>query len=661
MQIVLSTLSLAGVGGSETYVATAADHLQRLGHDVWLHSLEYGRGSDLAEQLGVRLAHDLPADPDVLIVQDGVVACTLAGVYPRVPQVFVAHSDLYDLQLPPQLPELTAVVVALYDRVERRIRALGLKHEVIRLTQPVDVERYKPLVPLRERPRVALAFGNYVRGERLGVLRRACERAGLELRHVGLHAAPAAESAGECPAGSGIASAGARRVAAALRRRLRSERVPQPAAAPPQPAHLLNGADIVFGKARVIHEAMACGRAAYVFDHNGGEGWVTAENYSSLVADNFGGQSHPALIDEDRLVRDLEQYDRGMGIVNRDLAVAHHGATKHAAALVEVLERVAPRPSPPPGPLDELARTIRLLYRAEARAFGLSAETERLGSRLHALEEELARARGHAATAMHIGSEGRMNRSRLRSARSSTNGAHATLRPSTAGPNLWLGDDVVLGERVQIGVNVVIYPGVVIGDGVTVQDGVVLGKAAVVAPHSAAPRDAATELVVGADACICTGAVVFAGAAIGPGAIVGDQAHVREGASIGAGTVIGRGSALGARTTVGERVRIQTNVWLTSWSTVEDDVFVGPGTVTMNDDTMARLPAGASLDPPRLRRACRIGGGVLLTPGVEVGEEAFVGAGAVVTTDVPARAFVLGVPARVNGSVPDDQLLERWR
>jgi UDP-2-acetamido-3-amino-2,3-dideoxy-glucuronate N-acetyltransferase len=63
----------------------------------------------------------------------------------------------------------------------------------------------------------------------------------------------------------------------------------------------------------------------------------------------------------------------------------------------------------------------------------------------------------------------------------------------------------------------------------------------------------------------------------------------------------------------------------------------------------------------RLRRACRVGGGAVLCPGVEVGEEAFVAAGAVVTRDVPARAFVMGVPARAVREVSDTDLVERWR
>jgi UDP-2-acetamido-3-amino-2,3-dideoxy-glucuronate N-acetyltransferase len=90
---------------------------------------------------------------------------------------------------------------------------------------------------------------------------------------------------------------------------------------------------------------------------------------------------------------------------------------------------------------------------------------------------------------------------------------------------------------------------------------------------------------------------------------------------------------------------------------VEDDVFVAPAVVLTNDPTAGRRRAGQELRGAMLRRGCRIGAGAVLLPGVEVGEEAFVAAGAVVTADVPARAVVMGVPARAVREVPEEELL----
>ena len=124
---------------------------------------------------------------------------------------------------------------------------------------------------------------------------------------------------------------------------------------------------------------------------------------------------------------------------------------------------------------------------------------------------------------------------------------------------------------------------------------------------------------------------------------------------------MGRGSAIEYGAQVGARVLIQTNVYVTADSLVEDDVFLGPCVLTSNDDTMGSHPRGEGLRGPVLRRACRVGAGAVLVPGVEIGEEAYVAAGAVVTADVPARAVVMGVPARAVREVGDQDLLERWR
>jgi UDP-2-acetamido-3-amino-2,3-dideoxy-glucuronate N-acetyltransferase len=230
-------------------------------------------------------------------------------------------------------------------------------------------------------------------------------------------------------------------------------------------------------------------------------------------------------------------------------------------------------------------------------------------------------------------------------------------------PGLVLGEDVVIGDGVRFGAHVVVHGGTVIGDGCLIEDHAVLGKRPRLARGSSAQGEVG-YLEIGERVTVCSGAVVFAGASIAAEAILGDQSYVRERSTVGAGSVIGRGSVVDNDVIVGARVKVQTNVYLTAFTTIEDDAFVGPGATTTNDDTMARHGGGQDSESPLcgaiLRRACRVGGGVVLTPGVEIGEEAFVAAGAVVTRDVGARDVVMGVPARLVRRVGDEDLIERF-
>ncbi len=230
----------------------------------------------------------------------------------------------------------------------------------------------------------------------------------------------------------------------------------------------------------------------------------------------------------------------------------------------------------------------------------------------------------------------------------------------THAPGLVLAPTASIGREVVFGAHVVIHDGVVIGHGCTIQDGAVLGKPPSLSRRSTASREDLDELVLEDGVVICSHAIVFAGSRIGARTIVGDQAYVRERTTIAPDSVVGRASGVDNDVSIGARVRIQSQAYVTAYSVVEDDVFFGPCAMTTNDDTMARLPQGAPMRGATLRRACRIGGGAVLLPGVEIGEEAFVAAGAVVTSDVPARKVVMGVPARVVREVPEDDLLERW-
>jgi hypothetical protein len=373
MRLALTIHSLAGLGGTETYVSTIGDALQRNGHEVWVYSPELGKGSELAEELGLRVvtrADALPDDLDAAIPQDAPATLEVLAVYPDLPQVFVSHTELFDVGLPPQVLGAVAAAVTLYQRAHSRVEAQSVEVPLERLRQPVDIERFKPFGPLPKSARKAISFGNYMSGDRAQVVERACELAGIEFAHAG--------------AGAGVLDL--------------------------RPEYVLNDADIIFGKAKIIHEAMGCGRAAYVLDHNGAEGWVTAENYEELVADNFGGRSNPRPFDAESLAADLRNYDSSMGLVNRDLIVAHHDAIEHAAALTEIVRRHAGASGPKPDPANafELARLTRVAWKHQSESFQLRRQLEAkslvMGDavwRAEVAEEQLAAERERQSAEYH--------------------------------------------------------------------------------------------------------------------------------------------------------------------------------------------------------------------------------------------------------------------
>ena len=205
----------------------------------------------------------------------------------------------------------------------------------------------------------------------------------------------------------------------------------------------------------------------------------------------------------------------------------------------------------------------------------------------------------------------------------------------------------------------IIYPGTVLGEGVKVLEHAVVGKQPSLSPRSTAKREELPPAEIGDGTIVSTGAVVFAGAKVGARVILGDQSCVRERVLVGDDVVIGRGSLVENDTTIGAMTKIQAEAYITAYSTLEEQVFIAPCVVTTNDDLMGRTERRHELiKGPTIRRGARIGGGAILLPGVEIGEEAFVGAGAVVTKDVEPRMLVVGNPARVLRPVPEDELLE---
>ncbi|PSR31077.1 MAG: UDP-3-O-(3-hydroxymyristoyl)glucosamine N-acyltransferase [Sulfobacillus benefaciens] len=231
-------------------------------------------------------------------------------------------------------------------------------------------------------------------------------------------------------------------------------------------------------------------------------------------------------------------------------------------------------------------------------------------------------------------------------------------KPSSQGLQCIIEEGAVIGENVHLGHRVIIHQNTVIHDNVTVGDGSVLGREPSKAKTSTLQTGTLDPLVIGSGSQIGAYAILYAGSTIGPDAFIADGAQVRERCHLGKNVVIGHNSTVENDTKVGDYTKLQTAVYLTAKSVVEDHVFLAPMVTTTNDPYIARTEARhQATRGPHIHRGARIAGGAVLLPGVDIGQEAVVAAGAVVTKDVPPYQLVMGIPARVVRPTPPEQLL----
>lgn len=164
---------------------------------------------------------------------------------------------------------------------------------------------------------------------------------------------------------------------------------------------------------------------------------------------------------------------------------------------------------------------------------------------------------------------------------------------------------------------------------------------------------------VGAPVYVHPSAEVSPQATIGDGTRIWRHVHIREHAHIGAMCNIGKGVYIESHVSIGSRVKIQNNVSIFEGVTLEDGVFVGPHVCFTNDMIpRAITPEGDlksgddwEITPTLVKYGASLGAGSVIVCGVTIGEFALVGAGSVVTRDVPAHALVFGNPAHLHGYV----------
>jgi acetyltransferase-like isoleucine patch superfamily enzyme len=155
---------------------------------------------------------------------------------------------------------------------------------------------------------------------------------------------------------------------------------------------------------------------------------------------------------------------------------------------------------------------------------------------------------------------------------------------------------------------------------------------------------------IGDECIIRSGSVIYAGSQVENNVRVGHNVLIREKVTVGEGTTVGTGVIIDGNSSIGSRVSIQSNAYI-PWNThIENHVFLGPGCILTNDKYIMRT--AYDLHGPIIREGVSIGAGAIIMPNIEIGTEAVVGAGAVVTKNVPPKAIVFGVPAKIQDQVP---------
>jgi acetyltransferase-like isoleucine patch superfamily enzyme len=207
----------------------------------------------------------------------------------------------------------------------------------------------------------------------------------------------------------------------------------------------------------------------------------------------------------------------------------------------------------------------------------------------------------------------------------------------------------------RIGAHTVICGGAHLGEGTRIEEGVIVGKPETGYAVGHVYPGAGTDSVIGPEVTLRAGAIVYAGVHIGGSTVIGHHTLLRSFVTVGADTQLGHNLTVERATRIGDGVRCSPGSHITSSCVLADAVFLGAGIRTINDRELIWREADREpeLVPPRFAHGAKVGSGSTILAGVLIGEHALVGAGSVVTRDVPAGATAYGVPARVRGRRED--------
>ncbi len=228
------------------------------------------------------------------------------------------------------------------------------------------------------------------------------------------------------------------------------------------------------------------------------------------------------------------------------------------------------------------------------------------------------------------------------------------------GYNIIVMDNSEIGDDCQIGNNVIIHPNVIIGSACRIDDNTIIGKKPMFSPRSIFKAQHEWQpTIIGNECLIGANVIIYIQCSIGNHNLIADLASIRENVKIGDYNIIGRGASIENFCSLGNKNKIETNVYITAYSTIEDYCFVAPCVATSNDNYAGRDKERYNhFKGVTLKKGARIGVATTILPGKVIHEDALVAAASVVTKDIPSKEIWAGNPSKFFRVVPDAQLLE---
>jgi acetyltransferase-like isoleucine patch superfamily enzyme len=230
----------------------------------------------------------------------------------------------------------------------------------------------------------------------------------------------------------------------------------------------------------------------------------------------------------------------------------------------------------------------------------------------------------------------------------------AVVQTDDIGDNVEIKEFAIIREGVHIGSNVVIHPfvviesGVVIGDNVEIFPGSYIGKIPKGAALARKP-EYNKYVEIKANCSIGPNAVIYYDVEIGENTLIGDGASVRDKCRVGSNCLLSRYVTVNYATTIGNNTKILDSTHITGKCRIGDNVFISTCVGTTNDNDIGKLGYNEELIiGPVIEDGAALGCGAMLLPGITIHKDATVGAGSVVTRDVPEKAVVMGSPAVIK-------------